>query len=131
MARPYSARRHSSASHCHKLAYASARDDSRDTATRYADRLRALVAWNLNSEQGKPKWVRWRTFDRLAEPHDQFVGRSMSGLAERLGILERRVMKSARPRPVGINAWGGATFRWQAGALQPPWRRRLRGSAPH
>ena len=82
--------------HCHRLAYASARDDSGGRATRRADRLRARLGWKpgiLNPEGGKPKWMRWHTFDRLVEQHDQFVGRSMNALAERLGFLERWVMK--------------------------------------
>ncbi len=66
--------------HCHQLAYASAREDAGDRAMRRADRLRARLGWEpgiLNGDGGKPKWMRWRTFDRLSERHDRLVNRSM------------------------------------------------------
>ena len=55
--------------HCHQLAYASSREDAGGRATRRADRLRARLGWEpgiLNGEGIKPKWMRWRTFERLA-----------------------------------------------------------------
>ena len=82
--------------HCHRLAYASAREDYGDRAMRRADRLRARLGWEpgiINPEGEKPKWMRWRTFDRLVEQHEQLVGRSMNALAAKLGLLERGVMK--------------------------------------
>lgn len=82
--------------HCHQLAYASAREDSGDRAIRRADRLRARLGWEpgiINPAGDKPKWMRWRTFDRLVEQHEQLVGRSMLGLTEKWGFLERRLMK--------------------------------------
>src|SRR5262249_53998145 len=66
--------------HCYRLTYASSREDSGDRATRRADRLRARLGWEpgiLNGEGGKPKWMRWRTFERLAAQHEELVGRSM------------------------------------------------------
>src|ERR1700730_10930955 len=53
---------------CYRLAYASSRENAGGRATRRADRLRARLAWEpgiLNGEGGKPKWMRWRTFERL------------------------------------------------------------------
>jgi hypothetical protein len=41
----------------------------------------------LNGEGCKPKWMRWRTFERLAAKHDQFVGRSMQAAALKFGLL--------------------------------------------
>jgi hypothetical protein len=41
----------------------------------------------LNGEGDKPKWMRWRTFDRLTAEHDQFVGRSMRAAALKFGLL--------------------------------------------
>ncbi len=76
--------------HCYQLAYASAREDAGDLAARHADRLRARLGWEpgiLNGEGGKPKWMRWRTFDRLTAKHDQFVGRSMQAAALKFGLL--------------------------------------------
>jgi hypothetical protein len=40
----------------------------------------------LNGEGGKPKWMRWRTFERLAAEHDAFVGESLARMALRFGI---------------------------------------------
>jgi hypothetical protein len=34
----------------------------------------------LKGEGDKPKWMRWRTFERLAAKHDQFVRRSMQAM---------------------------------------------------
>lgn len=80
---------------CHRLAYDSTREDAGDRATRRADRLRMRLGWEpgiLNGNGPKPKWMRWRTFDRLVERHDQYVHRSWVGIAVKLrmtGLLER------------------------------------------
>jgi hypothetical protein len=39
----------------------------------------------LNGEGDKPKWMRWRTFERLAAKHDQLVGRSIQAMMLKLG----------------------------------------------
>jgi hypothetical protein len=56
-----------------------------------ADRLRARLGWEpgiLNGNGGgKSKWMRRRTFERLAAEHDQFVGRSMQAAALKFGLL--------------------------------------------
>jgi hypothetical protein len=60
--------------HSYRLAYASAREDVGDQAARRADRLRACLGREpgiLNCNDGKPKWMRWSTFERLE--HDAFV----------------------------------------------------------
>jgi hypothetical protein len=75
--------------HCYQLAYPSSREDAGGRATRRADRLRARLGWEpgiLNGEGEKPKWMRWRTFDRLTAEHDAFVGESVAGMALRFGI---------------------------------------------
>jgi hypothetical protein len=75
---------------CYQLAYASAREDVCDRAARRADRLRARLGWEpgiLNGNGGKPKWMRRRTFERLAAEHDQFVGQSMQAAALKFGVL--------------------------------------------
>jgi hypothetical protein len=69
---------------CYQLAYASSREDGGDRAARRADRLRARLGWEpgiLNEAGEKPKWMRWRSFERLAAEHDQFVGRSVQAAA--------------------------------------------------
>jgi hypothetical protein len=40
----------------------------------------------LNGEGIKPKWMRWRTFERLAAEHAAFVGKSLAAVALRFGI---------------------------------------------
>jgi len=78
--------------HCYQLAYASAREDAGGRATRRADRLRVLLDWEpgiLNGEGDKPKWMRWRTFERLVTQHDLLVARSMHAMALKLGLLRR------------------------------------------
>jgi hypothetical protein len=76
--------------HCYRLAYPSAREDLCDRAARRADRLRARLGWEpgiLKGNGGKPKWMRWRTFERLAAEHDKFVGRSIQAAALKFGLL--------------------------------------------
>ena len=76
--------------HCYQLAYASSREDAGDRATRRADRLRTRLGWEpgiLNIEGSKPKWMRWRTFNRLTRDHDRFVARSMQAVALKFGLL--------------------------------------------
>jgi hypothetical protein len=54
-----------------------------------ADRLRARLRWEpgiFNGEGGKPKWMRWRTFERLAAEHNAFVATRWAGMALRFGI---------------------------------------------
>jgi hypothetical protein len=83
-------RRHLACRHCYQLAYASAREDAGDRAARRADRLRARLAWEpgiLNGSGCKPKWMRWRTFERLAAKHDILVGRSMQAMMLKFGLL--------------------------------------------
>src|SRR5262249_12278880 len=74
---------------CYQLACASSHEDAGGRATRRADRLRAQLGWEpgiLNGEGDKPKWMRWRTFERLAAEHNAFVDESMARMALRFGI---------------------------------------------
>jgi hypothetical protein len=75
--------------HCYQLAYASAREDVCDRAARRADKLRARLGWEpgiLNGNGDKPKWMRWRTFERLVAAHDAVVSESLATMAQRFGI---------------------------------------------
>ncbi|MGB6326533.1 MAG: hypothetical protein WBG11_12400 [Methylocella sp.] len=75
---------------CYQLANASSREDAGDRATRRADRLRARLGWEpgiLNGKGGKPKWMRWRTFEQLAAQHDQLVGCSIRVMMLKFGPL--------------------------------------------
>src|SRR5262249_62247255 len=65
---------------CYQLACASSHEDAGGRATRRADRLRAQLGWEpgiLNGEGDKPKWMRWRTFERLAAEPNAFLDSSM------------------------------------------------------
>jgi hypothetical protein len=80
--------------HCHKLAYASQREPDHDRAARRADTIRRRLGWEpgiLNGPGWKPKGMHWRTFERLKAEHDAFVNASLVGMAERLGMVNRRL----------------------------------------
>jgi hypothetical protein len=73
---------------CHSLAYASTRECAVDRAVRRADRIRDRLGWQpgfLNGEGGKPKWMRWRTFNRLKQDHDRLVAQCYAAFAEKFG----------------------------------------------
>lgn len=81
--------------HCHRLAYASQRERADDRATRRADRLREKLKWEpgiLNGDGDKPKGMHWRTFERLKSEHDAFANASWISMAERLGLMNRRLV---------------------------------------
>jgi hypothetical protein len=80
---------------CYRLAYPSAREDAGDRAARRADKLRARLGWEpgiLNGDGGKPKWMRWSTFEGLAAEHDQFVGRSIQAAALKFGLCAKKIV---------------------------------------
>ncbi len=71
-----------------------AREDAGDRAARRADRLRVCLGWEpgiLNGEGYKPKWIRWRTFERLAAKHDDLVGQSMQVMMLKFKLLRGRL----------------------------------------
>jgi hypothetical protein len=75
--------------HCYQLVYASSREDAGDRARRRADRIRARLGWKsgiLNGAGLKPKWMRWRTFQRLTEAHEQHVNRSLRAAGIKFGL---------------------------------------------
>lgn len=80
--------------HCHQLAYACQREKGDDRAMRRADTIRRRLGWEAgiaNLEGGKPKGMHWRTFERLKAEHDAFAEASWMGMAERLGLMNRRL----------------------------------------
>ena len=80
--------------HCHKLAYECQRETDDDRACRRADTIRRRLGWEpgiLNGTGWKPKGMHWRTFERLKAEHDAFVIASLAGMAERLGMVNRRL----------------------------------------
>lgn len=77
--------------HCHKLAYQCQRETR---AMRRADTIRRRLGWAAgiaNPEGGKPKGMHWRTFERLKAEHDALAKASWAGMAERLGLITRRL----------------------------------------
>lgn len=80
--------------HCHKLAYECQRETEADRAMRRADTIRRRLGWGAgiaNPEGGKPKGMHWRTFGRLITEYYGFANASWQGMAERLGIVNRRL----------------------------------------
>ena len=80
--------------HCHKLAYQCQRESDYDRAGRRADAIRRRLGWEpgfLNGGGHKPKGMHGRTFERLKAEHDVFVNASLVGMAERLGLMNRRM----------------------------------------
>lgn len=80
--------------HCHNLAYECQRETDDDRAMRRADTIRRRLGWEAgiaNPEGGKPKGMHWRTFDRLKAEYSAFANASWAGLAERLGLMNRRL----------------------------------------
>ncbi len=98
----YSPGRHYACRHCLQLTYASQRETADDRAARQADRVRRLLGWRvgiLNPRGEKPKGMQWRTFAQLTARHDAYVDVSMTGMAERFGLMNRRV-KGIGPGPL-------------------------------
>ncbi len=80
--------------HCYKLAYQCQRETDDDRAMRRADNIRGRLGWEAgiaNPEGDKPKGMHWRTFERLKAEHDAFANASWMGMAERLGLMNRRL----------------------------------------
>lgn len=80
--------------HCHQLAYACQRERGYDRAARRADTIRKRLGWEpgiFNGPGWKPKGMHWRTFKRLKAEHDAFVGISLAGMGEWLGLMERQL----------------------------------------
>jgi hypothetical protein len=81
--------------HCHKLAYQCQRETDDDRAMRRADTIRRRLGWEAgiaNPEGDKPKGMHWRTFERLKAEHVAFANASWAGMAERLGLMNRRLV---------------------------------------
>ncbi len=82
--------------HCYKLAYTSQGESIDDRASRRANRIRKRLGWGagiLNGKGGKPKGMRWRTFDRLVTEHDAFVRVSLAVMERRFGMLRESILE--------------------------------------
>jgi hypothetical protein len=61
---------------------------------RRAGTIRRRLGWQAgiaNPTGDKPKGMHWQTFWRLKAEHDAFANASWAGMAERLGLLSRRL----------------------------------------
>lgn len=66
---------------CHRLAYDSQSEDAASRAMRRAGKVRARLGWGAgiaNPTGTKPKWMRWKTYQRLCGEHDAHADRSMA-----------------------------------------------------
>ncbi len=80
--------------HCHKLAYECQRETDDDRAMRRADTIRRRLGWKAgiaNPKGDKPKGMHWRTFERLTAEHNSYVSASLAGMAQRLGLVTKRL----------------------------------------
>lgn len=80
--------------HCYKLAYSSQRESNGDRATRRADKIRKQLGWEpgiLNGNGGKPKGMRWQTYQRLAFEHDALVNISLGWMQQRIQKIEDKL----------------------------------------
>ncbi|MDQ3565841.1 MAG: hypothetical protein M3436_17635 [Pseudomonadota bacterium] len=75
--------------HCYRLAYESQREAARDRAIRRARKIYARLSGDPNclGMPDKPKWMHWRTYQRLSAEAEGAELRSWAGTAERFGLL--------------------------------------------
>jgi len=86
----YGAGKYFACRHCYQLAYESQREPDYDRQARRADKIGKRLEWEpgiLNGDGGKPKGMHWRTFERLTQEHEKFVGKSLAGAAFLIGII--------------------------------------------
>lgn len=76
---------------CHKLAYASQRENEIDRGIRRADRIRERLKWSDGtsgwSPWEKPKGMHQRTYERLSQEHDVFAIAVNEAVISRCGGL--------------------------------------------
>ena len=74
---------------CYRLAYIFQREKAGDRYTRRADKLRQRLGWEpgiLSGEEGKPKGMHWRTFERMTGDLDAYTDASMWWVVQRFGL---------------------------------------------
>lgn len=83
-ARPYLACRH-----CCGLIYKSSCSTRADRLFEQAEKIRERLGWEpgvLSGHGGKPKWMRWKTFDRLVQRHEMYAEWSLYLTSCRFGF---------------------------------------------
>jgi len=76
---------------CHKLAYPCQRETHVDRVARRVNRIRRRLGWEqgiLNSIEEKPKGMHWKTFEKLTHQHNRFLGASLEGMSQQLGLRD-------------------------------------------
>lgn len=79
---------------CYRLAYPSTRENRGFRAIRRAERIRERLGWRpgvFYGSGGKPKGMRWNTFHRLTDQHDQLGSMAMCAVALRFGFADRLI----------------------------------------
>jgi hypothetical protein len=77
--------------HCQDLAYACQREHKADQLARRADKIRVRLGWHpgiLNHTGGKPKGMRWRTYERLNWQYQTLALTALHEIGRRIGIKE-------------------------------------------
>lgn len=90
----YSGGKHYACRHCYKLAYASQGESVDDRASRRANKIRKQLGWEpgiLNGNGGKPKGMRWKTYQRLAIEHDALVNFSLGWMQQRMQRIKDKL----------------------------------------
>ncbi len=80
--------------HCYRLTYLSSRQGAWDRLSNQADKIRTRLGWEpgmVNPPGNKPKWMRWKTFERLIDKHNDFAGRSIQAMRMKFGELANEI----------------------------------------
>ncbi len=80
---------------CHGLACQCQRETNDDRAMRLANNIQRQLECGAGIAGGKSEGMHRHTFERLNAADDTFANSSWAGMAERLGLMNRRLEKFA------------------------------------